>query len=78
MRRLIAVLLVAAGLLPVPAFAHPHIFVDAKAIITFNDAGQVVSIHNTWTFDEAYSAWSVQGLARLIHTDDGLCPMLAG
>jgi ABC-type nickel/cobalt efflux system permease component RcnA/ABC-type uncharacterized transport system substrate-binding protein len=44
------------------ALAHPHIFVDAKATITFDDAGQVVKVHNSWTFDEAYSAWAVQGL----------------
>src|SRR4051812_47670123 len=63
MSRLVAALLVLfVGLLPLPAFAHPHIFIDAKAIITFNDAGQVVAIHNTWVFDEAYSAWSIQGL----------------
>ena len=42
--------------------AHPHIFVDARAAIRFNDAGEVVSVHNSWTFDEAYSAWSIQGL----------------
>jgi nickel/cobalt transporter (NicO) family protein len=51
-----------AVLLPSAALAHPHIFIDAKATITFNDAGQVVGIHNSWTFDEAYSAWAVQGL----------------
>src|SRR3954464_14090994 len=62
MRRLIAALAVMAALLPMPAFAHPHIFIDATAAITFNDAGQVVSIHNRWVFDEAYSAWSIQGL----------------
>jgi len=45
-----------------PVLAHPHIFIDARAAITFNDAGEVVSVHNSWTFDEAYSAWSVQGL----------------
>src|ERR1700755_758439 len=62
MRRLIAALVGLAALLPLPAWAHPHIFIDAKAAITFNDAGEVVSIHNTWKFDQAYSAWSVQGL----------------
>ena len=63
MRRQIAALLgLIIALLPLPAFAHPHIFIDAKAAITFNDAGQVVSIHNTWVFDQAYSAWSIQGL----------------
>ena len=62
MRRLIAALVVLAALLPLPAVAHPHIFIDAKSAVTFNDAGEVVAIHNTWTFDQAYSAWSVQGL----------------
>src|ERR1700712_5869510 len=62
MRRLIAALTVMATLFPLPAFAHPHIFIDATAAVTFNDAGQVVSIHNNWVFDEAYSAWSIQGL----------------
>ncbi len=62
MRRIIAVLAGLVVLAPLPALAHPHIFIDAKAAVTFNDAGQVVSVHNTWTFDEAYSAWSVQGL----------------
>ena len=62
MHRLIAALAVLAGLLPLPALAHPHIFIDATATITFNDAGEVVAVHNEWTFDEAYSAWSIQGL----------------
>ena len=63
MRRRIAALVgLIVALLPLPALAHPHIFIDAKAAITFNDAGQVVSIHNTWVFDQAYSAWSIQGL----------------
>jgi nickel/cobalt exporter len=52
----------AMALLPGTAAAHPHIFIDGKAAITFDEAGRVVSVHNTWTFDEAYSAWAVQGL----------------
>ncbi|MEO6014741.1 MAG: DUF1007 family protein, partial [Devosia sp.] len=61
-RRLLTGLSAAAILLPLPALAHPHIFVDAQATISFNDAGQVIGVHNQWTFDEAYSAWAVQGL----------------
>jgi ABC-type nickel/cobalt efflux system permease component RcnA/ABC-type uncharacterized transport system substrate-binding protein len=59
---LAGVMLALTVLVATPALAHPHIFVDARATITFNDAGEVVSVHNSWTFDEAYSAWSVQGL----------------
>lgn len=62
MRRGIAALMLCAGLAPLPALAHPHIFIEARAAITFDDAGRVVSVHNSWTFDEAYSAWAVQGL----------------
>ena len=62
MRRLVAALSAVISLWPLAALAHPHIFIDARASVTFNDAGEVVSIHNSWTFDEAYSAWSVQGL----------------
>src|SRR5204863_5758091 len=45
-----------------PALAHPHIFIDAKAKIVFDAEGRVTAIHNEWTFDEAYSSWSIQGL----------------
>lgn len=44
------------------AQAHPHIFIDAKATIVFNDAGDLTEIRNSWTFDEAFSVWQVQGL----------------
>ncbi|MEX0627878.1 MAG: DUF1007 family protein [Cucumibacter sp.] len=45
-----------------PALAHPHIWVDATAEIVFNAAGEAVVIRHKWLFDEAYSAWAVQGL----------------
>lgn len=44
------------------AQAHPHIFIDAKATIVFNDGGELTSIRNAWTFDEAFSVWQIQGL----------------
>jgi len=62
LKRALAVLCCLAPLLSGPVAAHPHIFVEAKATITFDDAGQVLSVHHQWTFDEAYSAWAVQGL----------------
>jgi nickel/cobalt transporter (NicO) family protein len=59
MRFLAALLFI---LLATPVLAHPHIFIDAKATILFNDAGEVVGIRNSWTFDEAFSIWQIQGL----------------
>jgi nickel/cobalt transporter (NicO) family protein len=45
-----------------PALAHPHIFVDAEAQISFDGDGKAKSLHNVWTFDESYSAFAIQGL----------------
>ncbi len=42
--------------------AHPHIFIDAKATVVFDDSGAVTEIRNAWSFDEAFSAWSIEGL----------------
>jgi ABC-type uncharacterized transport system substrate-binding protein len=43
------------------ASAHPHILISAKAELQFNQKGQVVGVRNIWDFDEAFSAYSVQG-----------------
>jgi len=59
-RRLLIVLL--GALCATPAAAHPHIFIDAKVKIVFNDAGEVTGIINSWTFDEAFSAWQTTDL----------------
>ncbi len=53
---------VAAALLASPALAHPHIFVDARLTVVFDSTGAVAGLRHQWTFDEAFSAWSVQGL----------------
>ncbi len=45
-----------------PAAAHPHVFVDAKAEIVFNSAGEITAIRNIWQFDKAFTAFAVQGL----------------
>lgn len=61
MRRFLPLALLAASLAS-PAAAHPHIFIDAKVKIVFNDAGEVTAIQNSWTFDEAFSAWQTSEL----------------
>ncbi|WDR04060.1 DUF1007 family protein [Devosia algicola] len=55
-------LVVAALCAVMPAIAHPHIFIDAKLVVIFSDAGAVSQLRHIWTFDEAFSAWAVQGL----------------
>jgi ABC-type uncharacterized transport system substrate-binding protein len=55
-----------AGMLAValagPAAAHPHVFVDARAEIVFNKAGEVTAIRHIWQFDAAFTAFAIQGL----------------
>lgn len=50
------------AVLATPALAHPHIFIDAKATVVFDDSGAVTEIRNAWSFDEMFSAWSIEGL----------------
>ncbi|MGB3337933.1 MAG: DUF1007 family protein [Devosia sp.] len=54
----------ALGLLTfaLPAAAHPHILIDAKATVVFDANGAVAGLRHAWTFDSAFSAWMIQGL----------------
>jgi ABC-type uncharacterized transport system substrate-binding protein len=45
-----------------PAAAHPHVFVDARADIVFDDRGRMTEISHAWQFDQAFSEFAVQGL----------------
>jgi ABC-type uncharacterized transport system substrate-binding protein len=45
-----------------PAAAHPHVFVDARAEIVFDKAGAITAIRHIWQFDEAFTAFAIQGL----------------
>ena len=60
--RLLAVVLAGLLTLVAPAWAHPHIFIDAKVSVQFDDSGAVVGLKHDWTFDEAFSSWVIQGL----------------
>lgn len=62
MRRLFPLLVTALVALASPALAHPHIFIDAEVTLRFDDSGRLTGLHHAWTFDEAFSAWQVQGL----------------
>ena len=45
----------------VPAAAHPHVWVSAKAEIAYA-GGKVVAVRHVWAFDAAYTAFVTQGL----------------
>lgn len=42
--------------------AHPHVWVQAKSELLFNGQGQVTAVRHAWEFDDAFSAYAVQGL----------------
>lgn len=42
--------------LPLPAFAHPHIFLDARLEVIAGDDGNLAELRNVWRFDEVFSS----------------------
>ena len=54
----------AAIALSAPALAHPHVFVTSKSEIVFDASGKVTAIRHFWTFDEMYSSFAAQGIAK--------------
>lgn len=59
-RLLIALALCVIG--PAAALAHPHVFVDAREEIVFDPQGRMTAIRHIWQFDEAFTAFAIQGL----------------
>lgn len=45
-----------------PVLAHPHVWVAMKSQIVFDTAGLVTGIRHSWTFDELYSSFAIQGV----------------
>src|ERR1700742_5283333 len=58
--------LICASLLFVPrlAMAHPHVWVTVRSEIVFSPDGLLTAVRHDWTFDEMYSAFAAQGLAK--------------
>ena len=51
-------------LAPLPASAHPHVFVTMQTEILYDDAKNLTGFKQKWTFDELYSSFAVQGLDK--------------
>jgi ABC-type uncharacterized transport system substrate-binding protein len=52
------------GSVPGIATAHPHVLIDAHTELVFNAQGQLTGITNVWNFDDAFSAFAIQGYDR--------------
>lgn len=49
---------------PALALAHPHVWVTVRSQIGFSPDGKVATVSHDWVFDEMYSAFATQGLAK--------------
>ncbi|WP_346892231.1 DUF1007 family protein [uncultured Roseibium sp.] len=45
----------------IAAVAHPHVFVEARAKLVFDDNGNAVAVDNVFRFDDAYTVFAIQG-----------------
>ncbi len=63
LNRFIALFVVAGALgAASPALAHPHVFVAVKTVLLFGPDGRMTGVRHSWTFDDMYSAFALQGL----------------
>ncbi len=62
--RLAALGLALGVLAAAPASAHPHVWITVKSEIAFAPDGKVTAVVHDWVFDEMYSAFATQGLAK--------------
>jgi ABC-type uncharacterized transport system substrate-binding protein len=53
---------VALAGLAVPALAHPHVWITARAEVVYGPDGKITGVRHAWTFDKGYSAFITQGL----------------
>jgi ABC-type uncharacterized transport system substrate-binding protein len=47
-----------------PAGAHPHVWVTVNSQIAFTRDGKISAVIHDWVFDEMYSSFATQGLAK--------------
>jgi len=47
-----------------PASAHPHVWVNAREEILFDEQGEIKAVRSAWVFDEMYSAFATEGLGK--------------
>lgn len=45
-----------------PALAHPHVWIEMRSDVVFNDQGQVSAMNLMWTFDDGYAQMALEGL----------------
>jgi ABC-type uncharacterized transport system substrate-binding protein len=64
LRRLLGLLLVAAGIAlgAATAQAHPHVWITAKSQLIYAPDGTITGVRHAWTFDDMFSTYVLQGI----------------
>jgi ABC-type uncharacterized transport system substrate-binding protein len=64
MNRFLRILIALTGLLFAgsAASAHPHVWVTMKSAVVYGPDGSITGVRHSWTFDDMYSAFAIQGL----------------
>lgn len=45
-----------------PALAHPHVWIEMRSDVVFDDKGQIAAMNLIWTFDDGYAQMALDGL----------------
>ena len=45
-----------------PASAHPHVWIEMRSDLVFDDQGQITAMNLMWTFDDGYAQMAIDGL----------------
>jgi ABC-type uncharacterized transport system substrate-binding protein len=45
-----------------PAAAHPHVWIEMRSDVVFDDKGQITAMNLMWTFDDGYAQMALDGL----------------
>jgi ABC-type uncharacterized transport system substrate-binding protein len=47
-----------------PALSHPHVWIDTRAILHFDDRGRLTALSEEWVFDDGYAAFVIEDLDK--------------
>lgn len=73
-----ALVLAVVAALPRPAAAHPHVWVTMRTEVVYAPDGTFTGLRQAWTFDDAFTAFALQGLEKQkdgSYGDDVLKPL---
>ena len=80
LRRLLGLLLVAAGIAlgAASAQAHPHVWITAKSQLIYAPDGSITGVRHAWTFDDMFSTYVLQGIEtknKGVYSKEELAPL---